>query len=396
MESGAEDDGMRRREFVTAGAVVAAGLSGCLDDGNEQRDETGVVWEHDVGGNVDVVHDGTVYGREDWDGEGSGGVLALTSDGDDVWTYGETGGYSTYTRVVVGDGAFNRGVYFGKADDAIGSGDGELYALELDGAERWVRDVGSVYDPPVLHDDGVLVGTDKGVAHRFDVNGDEVWKFEVPAEELAPDVSVAGVAGEDAYVTAGGALFALDASEGDERWRYTSDDRVSTVEVDEGTVYFSQSGRIASYADGEELWSHGVEGTNSWIRGVAHGNVYFRHSFDLRAVDADDGEELWTVDMGEGYRVAFDDDTVYAGVRYLRAFAPDGNERWSVELDGSELAGISVVGDVYAVTEEGVHRITDGEVAASVELPEGTARSHVVENGRVYVGSRDGIYAVNV
>ncbi len=417
---------MRRRRFVkTAGALTVVGVAGCLDgdepgegddgngdggggNGNDGNDgngtngegerETNVVWEHGVGGRVDVARDGTVYGREEFtDEDGQGGVFALdASDGDHRWTYGETGGYTTYTAPVVDDA-----VYFGWADDAIGSGTGSLHALETDGEERWERDVGSVYDAPVVRDGTVYAGTDRGVVFAFDAeDGEQLWNFEPFSDEDAPaptSPSVEAVSAGIVYVTAEGALYALNAEDGDETWRYEGDDRLSTAEVADGTVYATLTGRVAAFADGEELWSHEVEGTNSWIRGVRHGNVYFRHSYDLHAVDAEDGDELWSVGFGDHYSTAFDDETVYAGASDVTAFSSDGDEKWSVGLDDIEIKGISPTdGEVRAVTEEGVYRIEDGEVVWYVELPEAGVRSHLFGDEHVYVGTREKVYAVSL
>ena len=200
-------------------------------------------------------------------------------------------------------------------------------------------------------------------------------------------------------MTSDGAVHAIDASDGEELWRYEGDDRVSTVGVADGTVYATLAGRVVAYAEGEELWSHEVEGTNSWIRGTAHGNVYFRHASELRVLDADDGKERWSVGFGKEFSTVLGEETVYAGVDDLTAFAPDGTEVWKADLGDSELDGITVTDDhVYAVTEERAHRIDGGEVVSSVDIPgDEKADSHVVgDDGRVYVGTREGVYALGV
>lgn len=382
----------------TAGALAAAGatgVTGCLGAG-DASDEN-VVWEHGVGGRVDAVHDGKVYGREDRRDGGKRGAFALNAtDGEREWTYGEIGGSSTYTPLVV-DG----GVYFGYSDDEVGSGAGDLYALDEDGDERWVRDVGSVYDAPVVRDGVVYAGSDRGAAHAFDAEtGEELWTrgFESPEEYATPAVAAETVEDGVAYMTAYGNLYAIDKQDGDGIWRYDGD-RVSDVEVSDGEVYTSHSGRVAAYADGDELWTHGVEGTNPSIRGTAHGNVYFGDRRDLRALDAREGEKRWSREIGEDYPLVLGDSAVYAGESDLRALSPDGGEAWTIGLDGSELDGISLAGGyVYVVTEEKAYRIDDGEVVSSTEVRgEEGANSHVVGDDRtVYVGARGGVYALSL
>ena len=341
---------------------------------------------------MDGLSGGVVYGREDRR-DGDGGVYGLdASDGTERWRYGESHGMSSYTPPVVGD----EGVYFGWADDAVGSGNGELYAVGFDGTERWTREVGSVYDPPVVGDGVVYVGVDTGVIHRFGEDGDEHWRFEPSPDSRTYSPSVDGVNDGVAYVTAAGNLYARDAENGGGVWEYDTEERVSEVHVDDGTAYGSVVGRVVAVAGGNEVWSHGVEATNPWMRGVAHGNVYFGHGREPRAVDAETGDAVWSEAVGEDYPVALDDEAVYAGERGLRAFSPGGDERWTTELDGSEIDGLTVGdGYVYAVTEEAVHRVEEGEAVGSVDVPNSNVLSHVATDGRVYVGNREGVYALD-
>jgi len=99
--------------------------------------------------------------------------------------------------------------------------------------------------------------------------------------------------------------------------------------------------------------------------------------------------------MEDHYATAFDDENVYAGARDVTALAPDGEERWTVELDDTEIQGISPsVGGVRIITEEGVYRIENGEAVWRVELPETGVRSHLFGDEHVYVGTRENVYAV--
>ncbi|MFP4188207.1 MAG: PQQ-binding-like beta-propeller repeat protein [Halobacteriales archaeon] len=381
---------MRRRCFLKlVGASAAVGASGCV--GGNGGDS---VWSHGVGGHADVVYEGTVYGRESWQ-DGDGSVFALdASDGTERWTHGESHGMSSHTRPVVGD----EGVYFGWADDAVGSGSGDLYAVGFDGTERWTRDVGSVYDPPVVDDGVVYVGADTGALHAFVEDGEELWRFTPETEGSSTDASVEDIEDGVVYAVASGVVFGVDATKGDEVWRFR-DGHASTVHVNDGTVYFSGVGRVVACADGEEIWRHEVEGTNSWVRGVAGGNVYFHHGEELRAVGADGGEERWRTEIGEekGYATGFGNEGVYVGASDLSAFGHDGDELWTVELDGSEVDGLTVGdGYVYAVTEEKAHRIENGEAVDSARVPKKNVLSHVASDGRVYVGNRDGVYALDI
>jgi outer membrane protein assembly factor BamB len=380
----------RRTLLKYMGATAAAGATGCL--GEEYGED--VVWASGVAGNLDVVRDGVVYGGQafgDAEKRSAFGLGART--GDVLWKHGEIGGSSTYTQVVV-DG----GVYFGYGDDEVGSGAGALYALDTDGGERWVREVGSIYDAPVIKGGVVYVGSDGGKAYAFGAEtGKEIWnkEFESPEEYATPAVEVEAVEDGIVYVTAYGNLYEIDEESGGEIRRHDGD-RFSGIEVSGGTVYASQSGRIVAYEDGDELWRYESVGVNPRIRGAAHGNVYFGEGRDLVALDAAEGKRVWSTEIGKDYPVTLADSSVYFGERDLHAVSPDGDELWSISLEGSSLDGLSIAGGyVYAVTEDNAYRTKEGEVLSSVEVPAENVRNHAVGE-YVYVGTDGGVYALDV
>ncbi len=390
-----------KSSLASASAIGVAGISGCLHGSDEPSParEPGVAWHHEAAASVDHADEERVYGRERWDGEEvDGGVFGLDADDGDGWTYGESGGYSSYTSVTLGEDAFDRGVYFGYHDDAIGSGAGELYALEVDGSERWTHDVGSVYDSPILHDDAVFAGSDRGVAYCFDVDGGERWSYE-PGDEAKPygyGLSVAAVDSAVAYVTAGDAAAAVDADTGEEQWTIEDDAGVSSLWAHDGVAYLTRRGGLAAYTDGGLLWSHDVEGTNSWIHAVHDNRLYFRHSYDLRALDVGDGDELWRYEVGDSYRTEVTADGVYvAAGGDLALVLLEGEEVWSLEFDGEIVAVESGEEGVYLATEDAVARVDDGEVAEQVSVEDAGSLA-VGDGGRVYVGGDSGVYAVDL
>jgi outer membrane protein assembly factor BamB len=261
-----------------------------------------------------------------------------------------------------------------------------------------VREVGSIYDAPVVKGGVVYVGSDRGKAYAFDAEtGEEIWnkEFESPEEYATPAVDVEAVEDGIVYVTAYGNLYEIDEESGDEVRRHDGD-RFSGIEVSGGTVYASQSGRIVAYEDGDELWRYESVGVNPRIRGTAHGNVYFGEGRDLVALDAAEGKQVWSIEVGEDYPVSLGGSSVYFGERDLHAVSPDGDELWSMSLDGSNLDGLSIAGGyVYAVTENKAYRTEEGEVLNSVEVPAENVRNHVVGE-YVYVGTDEGVYALDV
>ncbi len=391
---------MERRTLLKTAfsAAAAVGAGGCLHQQEEPNParEPGVAWHHEAAGRVDYADEERVYGRERWDQEEvDGGVYGLDADGGDGWTFGESGGYSSYTSVEVGEGAFDRGVYFGYHDDAIGSGSGELYAVEVDGSLRWSRDVGSVYDSPILYDDGVFAGGDRGIAYCFDVDGDERWSYEPPGEGTPYGVSVEAVDSDEAYVSAGDGAAAVDVDTGEELWSLRSDDGVSSLHARDGVAYVTRRGGLAAYADGDLTWSHRVEGTNSWIHEVDDSRLYFRHSFDLRALDLDDGDEIWRHEVGDSYTTEVTDDGVYVAADDLTLVSLEGEELWSVGFDDEVVAVEAAEEGVYLATETAVARVVDGEVAEQVSVEDAGGLA-VADGGRVYVGGDGGVFAVDL
>ncbi|MFW5930031.1 MAG: PQQ-binding-like beta-propeller repeat protein [Halobacteriota archaeon] len=378
---------MRRRNLMRSAAALAAGTTGCLHEPPAEGAQQ-PLWRYDVGARVEAAFDGRVLGREDWRQGGTGGVVALDADeGERLWRYGETHGYSTYTRLEFDD----TGVYFGWGDDAIGSGEGEVYALDFDGGERWKADVGSVYSPPVAREGVVYVGSDRGSVHAFDAaNGERLWSTDV--EDGAGDPSVEAVEAGVVYVAGDDVVHALDASNGDAVWRYGEDVRAHALEVDAGRVYLTEYGRTAAVEDGDELWSRELDG-NDRLRGLSHGNLYVG---DVYALDPSDGETRWRVDGGG--EPAFADDAVYLGGERLRRVTPEGDVEWTEGFDDvDEVERIRAVdGGVYAVAgyedEDELHRVSDaGDVERSVDV-DGTVTGYVVDDA-VYVGTIEDVKA---
>lgn len=200
------------------------------DDETDPDDGDPVRWTYEAGTALSTVAGGRVYGIERLD-DGLWIRMALDAEtGERRWQFGETGGFTGY-RVTVGDG-----VYLGRNTDGIGDGDGELYALDDDGAERWSRDVGSVYDRPVLEDGVLWFGTDRGIVYALDADSGETrWTKEMGESGTVPTVEA--VDEETCYVTVDGRLLGLDPSDGEERWRYDAGDRIQSVRVDDGVVY---------------------------------------------------------------------------------------------------------------------------------------------------------------
>ena len=413
---------MDRRSLIkaacTIGTLAAPTAAGCLQSleagrengrgngtGETNGDDCtiedpgfdGSEWEHEVGGLVDVVAHGRVFGREDFAAENAdGGVFCLDAEtGAHEWTYGESGGYTTYTRPTVEDA-----VYVGRGTDAIGDGSGELYALEFDGEERWVADeVGSVYESPRVADCTVYVGGDDGVVRAFDANdGEELWNRELV--DGAVEIAVEAVT-DVVYVHAG-LLFALSPEDGSVLWSSDETAPVRGVEVVDDVAFLTTGDHVAAVVDGEERWREEIS-TNKWIHGVDSGRVIVRHRWNLLAFDVEDGAERWRLEDVRHLRTGVHDGRVYVGGEdgVVRALdASDGEEIWTDTLADEPIDSLTVVEEderhaVFFNTEDRLSRVDpDGEVTWSAAV-DGGIRNHLIE-GFAFVGTREGIHSIEV
>lgn len=421
----------RRRVLERTAAAAAVGtiaMSGCLsadedrngadgegavangtDDGSETELDA-AEWVHDVGGSVSTVVNGQVLGYENvGDGDADGGVFALdTETGDHRWTFGESGGYSSYSDLAIDDA-----IYVGLGDDAIGSGTGSLHAIGFDGTERWTNDdVGSVYHRPRLANDAVYVGSDDGVVRAFETDdGTERWATDLAVEGVDGESDPTVAAVENVVFVGTGALLALDPSDGSVRWRYgDGGDRIRDATVRDGVAYVTDREGVVAVEGGERRWRTEFE-SNRWVRHVMEGRLVVEHRYDLHGLDAD-GEKRWVIESDDRQRSVVHDGTVYAGdagdgenAGTVRAIDLDsGDECWSERVgDGESVESLQVVetsdGTDHALYVETdgprLHEVTaDGEVARSISLP-GKPRSIVTDGpGRVIVGTREEVYAL--
>jgi len=144
---------MRRtvlERISAAGVVGSTMLSGCL--GSVGSSGTGYRWTYDGIGKLDVVKEGTVFGRKGDDHSRMESAFALdAATGRVQWTYGGTGYPGDYQELTVEDG-----VYFGDCsdDDCY-----DLYALDQDGERRWVlEDINPGRERPHVADGFVYAG----------------------------------------------------------------------------------------------------------------------------------------------------------------------------------------------------------------------------------------------
>jgi outer membrane protein assembly factor BamB len=227
----------------------------------------------------------------------------------------------------------------------IGSGDGNLYALEAaTGAERWRYTAGArIRTTPAVSDGTVMFGDSAGIFHALNLaDGRERWRFE----------------------TAGHGLTAHDVGF-DRRQIYSS------AAVHEGVVYFGSRDAQLYALDlqsGAERWRSN-DGGSAWVissPAVTGGRVYSARSSsgNVRALDPADGSEVWRLASGAA---VFSSPVVVGDLLYV------GNGAgWLLAIDRA-----------------------DGTVRWRYRTGGGIWATPLVADGRLYIGSDDGfVYAL--
>ncbi|MEU4652617.1 serine/threonine-protein kinase [Streptomyces sp. NPDC023723] len=266
------------------------------------------------------------------------------------------------------------------------------------------------------------------------VAGDLVYvtSFEVHALDVATgrrrfktrDVAWSmAVADGRIHASDGPTLYALDAREGADLWRLSTDAWVYALKADQGTVVTgTRGGGVQAWeaATGQRLWE--TSGCQTDFESpeagpVLHdGTVYVWQDARLRALDARGGEERWSYPIGDaascgGVPVRIGrapDGCVYvcAGTRVLALDVATGHVRWHFEapavflsppvfVPGPAVTGGGVyladyLGTVYALDA------ADGRDRWRIATEARTATEPVlVAAGHVHVGSGKGLYTLD-
>ncbi|MEU6774008.1 PQQ-binding-like beta-propeller repeat protein [Streptomyces sp. NPDC046759] len=265
--------------------------------------------------------------------------------------------------------------------------------------------------------DGDLVYVTSFEVHALDVGtGRRRFKTRDVAWSMA-------VADGRIHASDGPTLFALEAREGNDLWRLSTDAWVYSLHADHGTVVTGTRGggvRAWEAANGQKLWE--LSGCQTDFESpeagplVHDGTVYVWQDARLRALEARTGEERWSYPVGDaascgGVPVRLTpapDGHVYvcAGTRVLAIEVATGRVRWHFEAPavflspptfapGPAVTGGGVyladyLGTVYALDA------TDGRDRWRIATE---ARSSIepvlVAAGHVHVGSGKGLYTLD-
>lgn len=323
----------------------------------------------------------------------------------------------------------------------VGSGDGHLYAIDAaDGRVLWRYDAGAaVHSSPAVHGDLVLFTdrrnvvralrrTDGRLVWELEAGPDlpldwgwEGWDYVAASVGLVPSADGRGLA---VFGSGDGAVRAVDAETGAQRWRFDTGRRIrATPAIADGVAYIGGGdGRLYALdvASGEPIWIFETAGVGldaadfgfdrtqiQSSAAVADGTVYFgSRDASLYAVDAATGIERWHLTDGTSWVVASPAvrrDLVISGRssngRVRAVDARTGEERWAVETGGPVFSDPVLVDEtVYVGSGSGwVYALAAADGAERWKFRTGRAiyGGPVVADGRLYVGSDDGtLYAL--
>ncbi|MFE5890568.1 PQQ-binding-like beta-propeller repeat protein [Streptomyces sp. NPDC056468] len=238
-------------------------------------------------------------------GTRGGGVQAWeASNGQKLWEI--TGAQTDFESPEAGPALYDGTVYVWQ--------DARLKALDArTGDERWsypIGDAASCGGVPVrvaqAHDGYVYVSAGTRVLALDVVSGQVRWHFEAPAVFLCPPAFVPGpaVTGGGVYLADYlGTVYALDATDGRDRWRIATEARASIdpVLVAGGHVHVG-SGKGLYTLDavtGTPKWRFQAGGDIVGAPSVAEGRIHFGSTDHLLyTLKADDGRLRWKLATG--------------------------------------------------------------------------------------------------
>lgn len=225
------------------------------------------------------------------------------------------------------------------------------------------------------------------------------------------------------HASDGPTLFALDAREGMDLWRLSTDAWVYSLKADRGTVVTgTRGGGVQGWdaATGQKLWEHGGAQTDfeSPEAGpqLHEGTVFVWQDARLRALDARTGDERWSYPIGDatscgGVPVRLTpgpDGQVYvsAGTRVLAIDVTGGHVRWHFEAPAVFLSPPTFAPGP-AVTGGGIYLADYLGTVYALDAADGRDRWRIatesrasiepvlVAAGHVHVGSGRGLYTLD-
>lgn len=212
----------------------------------------GITWTYDTNDEIwfsspAISKNGTIYFAEGPRMFPDSFLVALyPNNGSQKWEYKIGGGYIYSSPAVGGDGT----IY-------IGSSDGNLYAVNPDGTEKWHYSVGTyIYSSPSVASDGsIYIISDNNNLYAINPDGSANWTANIGGySSTYPAIASNGTI----YVGSNdGRLYCLDP-DGSENWNFPTggDIESSPALGSDGTIYFG--------SDDDNIYAVNPNGTLKW------------------------------------------------------------------------------------------------------------------------------------
>jgi outer membrane protein assembly factor BamB len=291
---------------------------------------------------------------------------------------------------------------------------GILFCLNaISGSLRWQIFIGSNPTAPVIHNDMIFIGDEKGLS-KYSKTGERQWKILTDGHIISRPVIVENnVLCADSY----GIIYAMAITDGLEQWRLnvTNESYLSTTNDQNIYVTSGNSCYAVDRNNGTILWTFSSHGSITSAPTFSNNTIYF-NSWDtyVYALDAKTGKMKWAYQTGWGFDTS---PTVSKGIvlvasmdNNLYALTQDGTLKWMFSCQagihstpcayGNYVFVGSDDGRVYAVNQStgkpvwafAPRYIVDG-IMNYATTP--ILSDPIVANGAVVVGANGTIYGLN-
>lgn len=289
---------------------------------------------------------------------------------------------------------------------------------KLDGKRIWsVNTHVPISSGPAAFDNVVIIGSREGdVVALRQSDGTPLWKKKVSSEVLAKSAGRQGLA---LIKTIDGKLSALSTDDGSEQWHYQQTEPTLILRG-ASTPQIARQNAVVGFANGNLVKLSLDDGNVHWEEPIANAEGCFAIQrmidvdadpiiFDNRiyaatyqgrisALEWNSGKSIWTHDISSYTGLTVDNSRVYVSdaKSHLWAFNADtGALEWcQSQLEARNITGPVIMGDYLVVGDEQgyLHWLSkrDGHFIARVRMGSGILATPVVDNGILYVVSRDG------
>jgi outer membrane protein assembly factor BamB len=240
---------------------------------------------------------------------------------------------------------------------------------------------GTPYDVNLTAADGVVyAGANQTVYALHAGNGSLLWEQQTEGSILQVPLVVDGIVYVLTYRSSDsqGTLYALQASDGQQRWRFPLRTFSMPPAVEQGVVYLASpvDGLVALRAsDGHQLW-HAAPDIPSYETQVANGVLYVsaitaNNRSTLYALRADNGSRLWRYSSQASGSPTIANGVVYQPEQgaFTALRASDGYRHWQRQVDGVSSMPTLQNGVLYLT----VAKLSPGEEARAAPVTSNAA-----------------------